>query len=161
MDIGPQSSFVVRKEYHTKSSVLSFSQKTEWYEIESLFLENVKNPPSNMVKFVWGFNFLQNQKIISKLLQNTKKPKIHEFRSLLFLENVKKKTVGIFTSVGNVKKWFVKVSNKLDNYLRSYDNLKFTKSILQNHTPKLGKMIMVSHVHYWVYFAAFILFRKH
>jgi len=40
-----------------------------------------------------------------------------------------KKTVEIYTmSVSNVQEWSVKVSNRLDNYLRCYDNLKSTKT---------------------------------
>jgi len=38
--------------------------------------------------------------------------------------------VRIFTmSVGNVQEWSVKVLNHLNNYLRSYDNLKSTKGL--------------------------------
>jgi len=31
--------------------------------------------------------------------------------------------------LGNVQEWSVKASNRLDNYLLSHDNLKFTKSL--------------------------------
>jgi len=42
-------------------------------------------------------------------------------------------------SVGDIQEWSVKVSSRLHNYLRSYDNLKSSKSL----------PIIITHRHAW------------
>jgi len=71
-------------------------------------------------------NYFQNER--------TKEPKKFTNFYQYYFEEIINKMIEFYTmSVGNVQKWSVKVSNHLDNYLRSYNSLKSSKILPITH----------------------------